>query len=285
MGSFAGKSSHPQAAVASSLAFQPLQCSVTESYVLGDPIGSGASATVYLAVHRTLKESRAVKVFQAEPQARQTFLKECSILQKLSHPSLLRFCEAFEDSNQYCIVTEYCEGGEILELVLSGQPLPLSTAVSYFQQVIAGIEYMHSQGIIHGDVKLDNIMLQENTVKLIDFGSAFIQPATQQKLGTLLYAAPEALDNRYEMRSDLWSRGVVFYTLLCGRMPFGGHEEDEIVRCIKSGSASLDGPEWKTVPRKLKNVVKGLLSVAPRRRPSAKKVLRSLERFPRSLHP
>jgi calcium-dependent protein kinase len=170
---------------------------------------------------------------------------------------------------------DICTGGELLEAILKAGHLDESTAADYMRQILSTLIYLHSQKIIHRDLKLENMLIDEpgsNNLKLIDFGAAtFYKKDDLQSLrvGTVNYIAPEVLNKKYNEKCDVWSAGVILYVLLSGKLPFRGSSKMESIRFIKEGRFSLQGGVWDLVSEDAKDLIKKLLDNNPKTRLSA----------------
>ena len=144
------------------------------------------------------------------------------------------------------------------------------------RQLFSSINHCHAQGIIHRDIKPENIMITtENSVRLIDFG---LSKASKTKnlttiAGTPYYMAPEVLTGNYSTKADIWSLGVLLYTLVSGYLPFQGSTSNEVFRKIKEGEYHFKHAEFKEVSEECKDLIKQLLTVNAAKRPSGVKAL------------
>lgn len=166
----------------------------------------------------------------ADKKALQSELK---ILKKADCPGIINIHEVFITNCAYDIVMEYCKGGSLLDrinnLSQENKFFSESEAAVIIRQILSALNYAHKNGIVHRDVKLENVLfLDENTnsltVKLIDFGlSAYFEKGIKtmkEKLGTDSYMSPEILEGNYNEKCDIWACGVLLYVLLIGNFPF-----------------------------------------------------------------
>ena len=209
------------------------------SYVVGARLGAGGMGEVYRARDEKLKREVAVKVLpefvSAQPDARTRFEREAQILAALSHPHILAIYDFGEAEGVTYAVTELLEG-EPLSETLSRGALPAGKAVAYARQIARGLAAAHSKGVIHRDVKPQNLFVtSDGRIKILDFGLArlvepilFDQDVTQQPqttvgmlMGTVGYMSPEQVRGlTVDTRSDLFSFGAVLYEMLIGRRAF-----------------------------------------------------------------
>lgn len=204
------------------------------NYRIVRALGQGGFAEVYLGEHIYLKSPAAVKVLHAllTDEAQAAFVKEAQMLVRLHHPHIVRLLDFAVEVGVPFLVMEYEPGGNLRQLHPAGSRVSLETVVSYVQQIASALHYAHSQHLIHGDIKPENILLgSQDELLLSDFGLAVLdsqshaystQIVTQQIAGTSLYLAPEQLHGRSQLASDQYSLAAVVYEWLCGVPPFRG---------------------------------------------------------------
>ena len=206
---------------------------------------------------------------------------EIDILKALDHPSILHLHAHYvsEHGDKVYLVTELLEGGELLEALLDRGNYTEADAAAIMRPVLEGLAYMHSRGVTHRDLKLENLLLADATdlssVRIADFGlakAAFSsgngdRPGVGAICGTPSYLAPEIIaGQRYTPAVDCWAAGVCLYILLSGVVPFNwtdrpGADLRELFDRISAGSFSVDGPEWEGVSDGAKNLVRSLMCV------------------------
>ena len=145
--------------------------------------------------------------------------------------------------------------------------------------MVSAIAYLHSEGVCHRDLKLENVMFRDKSmteVCLIDFGMAKIAKGNHlgTKLGTPYYVAPEVLNGQYCLKCDVWSLGIIAYFLLAGEPPFQAESISQLFMKIYAGEVSFKNPVWKHVSSSAKNFITQLLSTQVNRRPSAEETLK-----------
>ena len=204
------------------------------NYRIVRTLGQGGFAEVYLGEHIYLKSPAAVKVLHAllTGEAQAAFVKEAQMLVHLHHPHIVRLLDFAVETGVPFLVMEYAPGGNLRKLHPAGSRVPLETVGSYVQQIASALHYAHSQHLIHGDIKPENILLgSQDELLLSDFGLAVLdsqshaystQLVSQQMAGTSLYLAPEQLQGHSQSASDQYSLAVVVYEWLCGVPPFRG---------------------------------------------------------------
>lgn len=246
--------------------------SSAEYYTLGKTIGEGAYGKVKLAVHRFTGEKVAVKTFEksklTDQQAQKRVAREVRILKALTHPSIIRLFEVVEESYRRLIMMEYSSGGDLCRYVRDNRRLNEAEAARLFVQIVDGLAYCHACGIVHRDVKLDNLLLDEQrNIRIVDFGFS-VSYQKGQKLrkacGSPSYAAPEIVARRpYEPQPvDVWSLGVVLYAMVCGYFPFQGSNNQDLCRKIVKGR--FDCPSFMSA--ECRDLVRLMLNVDPSKR-------------------
>ncbi|KAE9613589.1 putative protein kinase CAMK-CDPK family [Lupinus albus] len=256
---------------------------------IGEEVGKGHFGYTYSARFKKgeLKGQQvAVKVI---PKAKMTTAiaiedvrREVKILRALiGHNNLVQFYDAFEDQDNVYIVMELCEGGELLDRILSrGGKYSEDDAKVVMVQILNVVAFCHLQGVVHRDLKPENFLYaskdESSELKAIDFGlSDFVRPDERLNdiVGSAYYVAPEVLHRSYTTEADVWSIGVIAYILLCGSRPFWARTESGIFRAVLKADPSFDEPPWPTLSREAKDFVKRLLNKDPRKRISAAQAL------------
>ena len=176
----------------------------------------------------------------------------------------MRLFEFAQDAKNYYLVTEYCDGGELLAKILANRFFSERIAARVMFQLLSAVVYCHSQKVVHRDLKPDNLVLEaddiESNIKVIDFGTSKIfKPTETMKgiMGTAYYIAPEVLMGNYTAKCDVWSCGVILYILLSGIPPFSGSDNKEIMQKVTEGCYtfnsilpnyfSIIGPQWDSI--------------------------------------
>lgn len=245
--------------------------------------GSGGVATVYKAKSRKLGRFVAVKILQPginQERAGETFLREARAASKLNHPNVVTIQDYGETKNgrQY-LVTEWIEGITLGQYVNRKGMLPVATAQEVFAQVLDGLSHAHNRGVIHRDIKPNNIMLARGngggwTVKIIDFGTAKEvdnegEATRAEDLAcSPLYMSPEqATGEKVDFRSDLYSVGCSLFEVLTGRTPFVGRSLSVVMRHQLEDPPSLKQASGGAIfPHGMEVCVAKLLSKEPTRR-------------------
>lgn len=261
-----------------------------DRYVLEDMIGSGGMAVVYRATDRVTGNDVAVKIlkdeFVADEQFRRRFLNESRAISMLRHRNIVSVIDfEFEGNLQY-IVMEYIDGITLKDFIRTQKAIPYTIAIKITMQILSALQHAHERGIIHRDIKPQNIMvLRDGSVKVADFGIACLANSantlTQEALGSVHYMSPEqARGDRTDARSDIYSAGVVLYEMLTGRLPFEG-DNAVSVAIQHLSSVPLSPREINPdVPEALELIcMKAMASDLEKRYASADEMLADLEEF------
>ncbi len=218
-------------------------------YRLLNKIGSGGMGEVYLAEDMKLKRQVALKFLArqmtADPEARERFEREAQAAAALNHPNIVTIYEIGEHKGQVFIAMEYVEGRTLKELITVNRTpstvnrIPIPEVLDIAMQIASGLAAAHAKGIVHRDVKPQNIVIdRDGLVKILDFGLAKLQGAsrlTQEALamGTVHYMSPEqGMGKEVDQRTDIWSLGVVLHEMLSGEPPFHGDYDQAVIYAI-----------------------------------------------------
>jgi serine/threonine protein kinase len=192
--------------------------------------GHGQFGRVYCAIHRRTGELVAIKDLHKDRFPTHKFLRELRFLLSLEHPNIVT-CHALEHSTSgRQLILDYCEGGTLRSLMESDTGLTLMEVLSFLADILGALDQAHRQGIVHCDIKPENILLQLTpggwTARISDFGIARLSQEAKSsdmgQTGSPAYMAPERFYNQHPAQSDLYAVGVVFYELLVGHRPFSG---------------------------------------------------------------
>lgn len=257
------------------LADQTLQACVIQipGYDVGEVIGHGGFCCVRKAIHLDTGLPVAIKIVDKaclfDPKDRDRVDREVRVLRQLGgHVSIVALLETFESREYIYLVQEYCGGGSLLDLVRHKRRLSEDESASLFQQLLAALQYCHRRGIVHRDVKLENILLDDHgEVRLIDFGLCgyYVPDKTLRcHCGSPSYAAPEIVARQDYLAPpvDVWSAGVVLFAMLTGYLPFYAKDKRELSRKILRGEWTA--PAWIS-PTAL-DLLQRMLCVDPRER-------------------
>lgn len=218
-------------------------------YRILEKIGQGGMGEVYLAEDTKLERKVALKFLPphltADKEARKRFEREAKAAAALNHPNIVTVYEVGEHEGQVFMAMEYVEGQTLKELISDNRPpstvprLPIPQVIDIALQIASGLAAAHAKGIVHRDIKPQNILVDKGgKVKILDFGLAKLKgvsPLTKESstLGTVHYMSPEqALGKEVDLRSDIWSLGVVMYEMAGGALPFRGEYDQAVIYSI-----------------------------------------------------
>jgi serine/threonine protein kinase len=249
---------------------------IKDEYEMIGEIGAGGMATVYKAIQKSLDRTVAIKelkrTYHADNQIVRRFERESRMAASLQHENIVHIYDYWKKP-VYCIVMEYVDGVNLAEVIEKTGPLPVDVGIMIAIQVCNALDYAHMRGLIHRDIKPSNIMIKRNgEVKLMDFGIAqsrnlesLTMPGTL--IGTPAYMSPEQiLGQQLDVRSDIFSFGIVLYEMFTGVKPF----TDEDTRAV---SAKILKDKFLTprrvnsdIPGSLQRIIKKCLRKKPQRR-------------------
>ncbi|KAH8390355.1 hypothetical protein KR200_010964 [Drosophila serrata] len=250
-----------------------------------EELGKGRFGVVYKVQEREQPDQLlAAKVIKCiKSQDRQKVLEEISIMRSLQHPKLLQLAASFESPREIVMVMEYITGGELFERVVADDfTLTELDCILFLRQVCDGVAYMHSQSVVHLDLKPENIMCHTRTshqIKIIDFGLAQrldTKAPVRVLFGTPEFIPPEIIS--YEpigFKSDMWSVGVICYVLLSGLSPFMGDTDVETFSNITRADYDYDDEAFDCVSQEAKDFISQLLVHRKEERLSAQQCLES----------
>ncbi len=265
-------------------------------YLYGRLIGQGAFGKVNIGLNILTGRVVAIKSFNKKTLNKngdnmKKILYETNLMKKLNHPNVTKILEMFEDDEYILIAMEYINGGNLFSFVKKRRKLSEKTAKFLFRQIILGIKHIHSQKIVHRDIKLENILIDlNNNIKICDFGIGRILNSRKQmlhdKCGTPMYMAPEILlsskTKGYEgFPVDIWSSGISLYIMLSGTLPFNlKNNESSSMDEENNNNIELQYSIINKEPKKIekisdeaKDLLKGLLNKNPNKRLTIEQIL------------
>lgn len=254
---------------------------IMSKYKFGFSLGEGAYSEVFLAtsldngdkvaikrVHKLSKDDLWTKRKGAQ-------FEEIKLLMLVNHPKIIKLKEFFETRDKLYIVQEYCAGGNLYDLIRREKKeggISETRAKNIFIQLLQAVNYLHSQNIVHRDIKSENVLLKErytDDVRLLDFGLSRLMPRAEllmTSVGTLDYKAPEVcLRKPYGSACDCWSLGVVLYELLSGELPCLFTSEESVVDYARDG-VSFSSSKWNYLSEAAKDLIRNLLVLEPEQR-------------------
>ncbi|XP_074247412.1 serine/threonine-protein kinase Chk2 isoform X2 [Saimiri boliviensis] len=265
-----------------------------DEYIMSKTLGSGACGEVKLAFERKTCKKVAIKIIskrkfaigsEREADPALNVETEIEILKKLNHPCIIKI-KNFFDAEDYYLVLELMEGGELFDKVVGNKRLKEATCKLYFYQMLLAVQYLHENGIIHRDLKPENVLLssqeEDCLIKITDFGHSKILGETslmRTLCGTPTYLAPEVLVSvgtaGYNRAVDCWSLGVILFICLSGYPPFSEHRTQVSLKDqITSGKYNFIPEVWTEVSEEALDLVKKLLVVDPKARFTTEEALR-----------
>ncbi|XP_017875012.1 testis-specific serine/threonine-protein kinase 4-like [Ceratina calcarata] len=221
----------------------------SHGYILGKTVGAGSYATVKIAKSDRHDCQVAVKIvskFQAPGDYLKKFLpREIEVVKGLKHPNLIRFLQAIETTHRVYIIMEYAQNGSLLDMIRRDTYIDEIRSRRWFRQLLEAIDYCHARGVVHRDVKCENLLMDQNhNIKLSDFGFARgqmkpkngIAPLSETFCGSYAYASPEILKGIPYLPhlSDVWSMGVVLYAMVYGRLPFDDTNYSQLLKQVQN---------------------------------------------------
>ena len=278
---------------------------ITQFYEVQKKIGEGAYGKIYKVKNKQSGDIRAMKqITKTKIQDMNKFQTEIKILSMVDHPNIVRLFEVIEDDKYYNLLEELCTGGELLARAQKTQ-LKEKEIARIFNQIMSAVAYCHGIGIVHRDLKLENILFStedpNSPIKIIDFGFSvllgknndkekekdnkdkendgsdlkkFGYKRLKSKVGTLYYISPEIIKGNYDEKCDIWACGVILYILLAGYPPFSGNTDKEVYNLITNIKYDFEKERWKNISKYAKELIKNMLTPA-KNRYSAKQVLAS----------
>ena len=258
-----------------------------DKYEMKQLIGHGGYSRVFEVIeHKSIDGSEkkseqkyALKIIdrqfiQDQSHSQQPLLNEYNILRKLNHRNVIHLHDVFLTHSFFYLVFELIEGGDLYKLITNKGQLNELECRNIIKQMLHGLQYLHQNNIIHRDLKLENILLtRSGEVKITDFGLSknLAKDIARTQCGTAIYASPEVLKGqRQTEKSDVWSVGVILYTLAGGYQPFiprTGNLNDlgnrELFDLITNAYYTFPSPRWDHVSMELKDLIDHTLMVNP----------------------
>ena len=256
-----------------------LQEALRGRYVVQKSLGEGGFGRVFLAEHLGLKQRHVIKLLSADSSRstdiRSRFFQEAQVIARLKHPNIVPIMDVAEYGGRPYYTMSYIEGGSLAELLLKEKKLPTTKAINIVTKLLSALSEVHGKGIIHRDIKPDNVLLETNGEPiLIDFGIARVEEGSKAKtgtgfsIGTPIYMSPEQLDAKpISLTTDIYSMGILLFELLTGKPPYEGSMSSLITQ---HNTARLPSVSGKIEESHLSDGIQTVLQKACAKEPSAR---------------
>ncbi|KHJ35744.1 putative calcium calmodulin-dependent protein kinase [Erysiphe necator] len=264
------------------LHIQPESYDKKSNYRFGRTLGAGTYGIVREADGPTGKVAIKIILKKNVKGNEKMVYDELEMLQRMKHPHIVRFVDWFESRDKYYIVTELATGGELFDRICEQGKFTEKDASQTIHQVLEAVDYLHDNNVVHRDLKPENLLYLNNDpnsdLVLADFGIAKMLESQNEILTTMAgsfgYAAPEVmLKKGHGKPVDLWSLGVITYTLLCGYSPFRSESLPDLIDECSTGKVIFHERYWKDVSNDAKDFICQLLQSCPNKRPTTKEAL------------
>lgn len=249
-------------------------------------INKGAFGSCYLVYSQKYNKRFVCKVIgglNIDESFMMNYQREVDALSHLTHSHIVSIYEVFSTDQYLFMILEYCSGGNLLDTMFIGKPIPIKQQIRHFIDILDALCYMHDKGIAHCDIKPSNILLDDyGRAKLCDFGlSQIVQPNRRKNsnklCGTMNYMSPEIMIGKgYDpFKADVLSLGVTFYCLATGHLPFSGKSPESILKEIKDGYDTINIADMH-----YREILVSCLTFDPAQRPTMKQLkMKTLECF------
>ena len=240
-------------------------------YKIGMKIGQGTFSKVCQGIHIPTGEKVAIKILPKsqikEKNDKIRIEKEITLQRKLHHQNIIQQYSILDTEKSIYIITEYCSGGELFDYIVSKRRLQEIEACRIYQQLINGLEYLHKQKVCHRDLKPENLLFDsKHNLKIADFGLSndYVYGKLSTPCGSPCYAAPEMVTGKryYGDTVDIWSSGIVLYSMVCGYLPFEDDNQSVLFHKIAKGLFSL--PSF--LSNSCKDLIRNILITNPNKR-------------------
>ncbi|CAM9116176.1 unnamed protein product [Scytosiphon promiscuus] len=251
-------------------------------YEMVSVIGRGSVGMISKVRHRQTGVEYALKTIQLDKisaQLAKEMRNEIEILKRLDHPNIIRAIETFEADKEVYLIMKLCTGGDLH----SRTPYTEKAAADIITKLLSATWYMHQQGIVHRDLKLENVVYESKArdadIFIIDYGLSKIVDTSEERMkevvGTLYTMAPEVLNGgiTYDKSCDMWSIGVMAFVLLSGDMPFNFTTKQKLVRAVEEGSYEFSGKRWNRVSGEARDFIRHMMVKKPSERYNAGQAL------------
>ena len=250
------------------------------NYIIKNDIGEGTFGKLKLVIYKPTGDEYAMKILNKQTikeKMKNIDFKENEIIIKLHHINIVNCFELIENKENFYIIMEYCQKGELSDYIEENKKLSEDESSMFFYQLINGVNYIHKKGISHRDLKPENLLLTKDKIlKIIDFGLSHEYDGNiflKTKCGSPCYAAPEIIQgNNYDgFQIDVWCCGIVLYNMVCGDVPFEGETNKELFKNIIE--CEPEYPDF--LSDDCKKIIKSILVNDPKRRITIEKIKES----------
>ena len=247
-------------------------------YTLVSPIGEGSFSTVYYGTKNDTEECFAIKVINKSELKTEKDVerlqREIDTMALLNHDSIIKLHDFFTDSYRFFLILDYCQGGDLFTLMTNSRKLRDSQIAQIFQQIVSAVNYCHSRGVAHRDLKPQNILITHFPfIKVSDFGLCGYISESKMKTycGSPFYTAPECLSQiKYDgKKSDVWSLGVILFELATGTFPWNPSNTPAMIKQIKKAQYIIP----RGINPGLEDLIRSMLKLRPSDRPTCAQIL------------
>ncbi|KAF2753207.1 calcium/calmodulin-dependent protein kinase [Pseudovirgaria hyperparasitica] len=264
---------------------QPNSYDKKSKYSFGRTLGAGTYGIVREADCPDGKVAVKIILKKNVRGNEQMVYDELEMLQRMKHPHIVRFVDWFESRDKYYIVTQLATGGELFDRICDQGKYTEKDAAETIRQVLDAVNYLHKNNVVHRDLKPENLLYLTkdpmSTLVLADFGIAKMLDSKDEVLTTMAgsfgYAAPEVmLKKGHGKPVDIWSMGVITYTLLCGYSPFRSESLADLIEECKNGRVVFHERYWKDVSKDAKDFINSMLNPDPAKRVTSEQALKHI---------
>jgi tRNA A-37 threonylcarbamoyl transferase component Bud32 len=239
-----------------------------DKYKIVSVVGEGGMGKVYKAIHPTLHKHIIIKRLQisSAKTLSERFKREATVMMGFRHENIVSVYDHFKHGTSYYIAMEYIDGISLEDLIEKKKRIPPLAAALIFREICKGLQYAHHKGVIHRDIKPDNVLISKNgDVKLFDFGIAMVEAEAEKELtktgvvmGTPSYMSPEQIKDakHVDKRTDIYSMGIMLYQMITGKKPYPGGFSAETIHKITKGIYVKPTRLVPKIPRVFKKVIR-----------------------------